>query len=106
MYFPWREEALLWGGMEHGFFSSVPLYPTLAVLVAVQLGSRVSNFGFSRPVREILFTTVPLEDRYKAKNFIDKVIYHVIDQRGSWTYAGLIGIGLGITAVSVVAVPL
>lgn len=81
MYVPRREEVLLWGGMKHGFFSPVPLsYPC-------SIGGdsgwvKASNFGFSIPVREILFTTIPLEDRYKAKNFIDKVVYHVIDQLG------------------------
>ncbi|NMH28652.1 NTP/NDP exchange transporter [Flavobacterium silvaticum] len=87
-------------------FSALATYPVLAVFVAVQIATRVGNFGLSRPVREVLFTTVSREDRYKAKNFIDTVIYRTGDQVGSWAYAGLIGIGLTMTGVSIVAVPL
>ena len=41
------------------------------------------EFAISKPVRETLFTVVPREDKYKAKNFIDTVIY-----RGGDTTAG------------------
>jgi AAA family ATP:ADP antiporter len=86
-------------------FSALSLYPVLGVFVAVQVGTRVSNFGFSRPVREVLFTSLPREDRYKAKNFIDTVIYRGGDQVGSWTYAGLVGLGFSMTGISIIAVP-
>lgn len=87
-------------------FSALSVYPILGVFVAVQVATRVSNFGFSRPVREVLFTSVSREDRYKAKNFIDTVIYRGGDQVGSWTYAGLVGLGLSMTGISIVAVPI
>lgn len=88
-------------------FAALAGYPTVIWLfVAVQVGRRVSNFGFARPTREVLFTAVPREDRYKAKNFIDTVIYRMGDQIGSWTYAGLIGVGLSMTGISMLAVPL
>ena len=45
-------------------------------------------------------------DKYKAKSFIDTVIYRTGDQLGAWAYAGLGFAGLGITGISVVAVPL
>jgi AAA family ATP:ADP antiporter len=53
-----------------------------------------------------LFTVVPREDKYKAKSFIDTVIYRLGDQAGAWSYAGLGLLGLGVTGVSVVAVPI
>jgi AAA family ATP:ADP antiporter len=88
-------------------FAALASYPTLIWLfVVVQVGRRVSNFGFARPTREVLFTAVPREDRYKAKNFIDTVIYRMGDQVGSWTYAGLIGLGMNMTGISMLAVPL
>jgi AAA family ATP:ADP antiporter len=49
---------------------------------------------------------VPREDRYKAKNFIDTVVYRVGDQVGAWSFAGIAALGLGSTAVAVTAVPL
>lgn len=87
-------------------FSALAVYPILGIFVAVQVATRVSNFGFSRPAREVLFTSVSREDRYKAKNFIDTVIYRGGDQVGSWTYAGLVGLGFTMTGISVVAIPI
>jgi ATP:ADP antiporter, AAA family len=76
------------------------------MFVCVQVGRRVSNFALARPTREVLFTSVPREDRYKAKNFIDTVVYRGGDQVGSWAYAGLIALGLRMTGIAMVAVPL
>lgn len=87
-------------------FSALATYPIVTVFVIVQVARRVSNFGLSRPIREVLFTILSREDRYKAKNFIDTVVYRGGDQVGSWAYAGLIGIGLTMTGISIVAVPL
>ena len=87
-------------------FGFLALTPTIAVLVAYQVIRRASNFAFARPSREVLFTVVPREDKYKAKSFIDTVIYRWGDQLGAWSYAGLGLLGLGMTGISVVAVPI
>ena len=87
-------------------FVALAASPTVAVFVAVQVARRVSNFALARPTREVLFTSVPREDRYKAKNFIDTVVYRGGDQVGSWSYAGLAAAGLGMTGIALVAVPL
>jgi AAA family ATP:ADP antiporter len=78
----------------------------VGVFVVVQVARRVSNFALARPTRELLFTSVPREDRYKAKNFIDTVVYRGGDQVGSWAYAGLMGLGLSMAGIAIVAVPL
>lgn len=87
-------------------FAALAAAPTVAVFVVVQVARRVSNFAFARPAREVLFTAVPREDRYKAKNFIDTVVYRGGDQIAGWSYAGLIALGLGLTGIAIVAVPL
>jgi AAA family ATP:ADP antiporter len=87
-------------------FGALALTPTLAVLVVYQVLRRAGNFAFARPSREVLFTVVPREDKYKAKSFIDTVIYRAGDQAGAWSYAGLGFVGLGMTAIAIVAVPL
>ncbi|WP_424133972.1 NTP/NDP exchange transporter [Roseomonas chloroacetimidivorans] len=87
-------------------FAALAMAPTMAVFVVVQVARRVSNFALARPTREVLFTSVPREDRYKAKNFIDTVVYRGGDQVASWAYTGLIAMGLSMTGISVVAVPL
>lgn len=87
-------------------FAALAAAPVLGVLVAVQVARRVGNFAFARPMREWLFTRLPHEDRYKAKNFIDTAVYRAGDQAGSWGYAGLTAAGLGTGGVAVLAVPL
>jgi AAA family ATP:ADP antiporter len=87
-------------------FGGLALAPIMVVLVAYQVLRRAGNFAFARPTREVLFTVVPREDRYKAKSFLDTVIYRTGDQLGAWGYAGLGFAGLGIAGISLVAIPL
>ncbi|WP_218177351.1 NTP/NDP exchange transporter [Pseudomonas gingeri] len=87
-------------------FSALAMAPTVGVFVAVQVARRVCNFALTRPAREILFTSVSREDRYKTKNLIDTAIYRAGDQIASWSYAGLLAVGLTATGISMVAVPL
>ncbi len=86
-------------------FGVLAAAPTLAVLVVVQVLRRVGNFGLARPTREVLFTVVPREDKYKAKSMIDTVVYRAGDQAGSWAYALLGMVGLGTAGVALVALP-
>ena len=87
-------------------FGTLAMTPTLAVLVIYQVLRRAGNFAFARPSREVLFTVVPREDKYKAKSFIDTVIYRTGDQVGAWSYAALGFLGLAMTGISIVAVPI
>jgi ATP:ADP antiporter, AAA family len=84
-------------------FGAVALIPTLASVVGFQLIRRAGNFAIARPTREVLFTVLPREDRYKAKSFIDTAVYRLGDQLGAWSFALLTMLGLGLTQVSVVA---
>ena len=86
-------------------FGSLAAAPSLAALVTYQILRRAGNFALARPAREVLFTVVPREDKYKAKNFIDTVVYRIGDQIGAWCFAGLGLLGIGLTGVSVAAVP-
>lgn len=87
-------------------FGTLAMTPTIAVLVIYQVLRRAGNFAFARPSREVLYTVVPREDKYKAKAFIDTVIYRSGDQVGAWSYAALGFLGLAITGISMVAVPI
>jgi AAA family ATP:ADP antiporter len=87
-------------------FATLALAPTIAVLVVYQVIRRAGNFAFARPSREVLYTVVPREDKYKAKSFIDTAVYRMGDQLGAWSYAGLGWLGLAITGIAMLAVPL
>lgn len=87
-------------------FGTLAAMPTIAVLVVYQVARRAGNFAFARPAREVVYTVVPREDKYKAKSFIDTVVYRLGDQVGAWSYAGLGLLGLGMTGIAIAAVPL
>ncbi|HYB72341.1 MAG TPA: hypothetical protein VED18_03140 [Candidatus Sulfotelmatobacter sp.] len=87
-------------------FAALGLAPTVAVVVLFQVLRRAGNFAVARPTREVLFTVIPREDKYKAKSFIDTVIYRGGDQIGAWSYALLSFLGLGMAGIAFVAVPL
>jgi AAA family ATP:ADP antiporter len=87
-------------------FGALAMAPTIAVVVVYQVLRRAGNFAFARPTREVLFTIVPREDKYKAKSFIDTVIYRTGDQVGAWSFAALGFLGLAMTGISIVAVPI
>jgi ATP:ADP antiporter, AAA family len=78
--------------------------PTLAAVAAFQVGRRAGNFALTQPARQVLYTVVSREDRYKAKNFIDTAIYRAGDQVGAWSYAVIGMLGWGIKEAGVVAV--
>lgn len=87
-------------------FLLLGLMPTAAIVVGFTVLRRAGNFVLARPTREVLFTVVSREDKYKAKNFIDTVVYRFGDQVGAWA-SGLIAMaGFGAGAVAWAAVPL
>jgi AAA family ATP:ADP antiporter len=80
--------------------------PTLVVLVAFQSIRRAANFAIAKPSREVLYTVLDAERKYKAKNVIDTLVYRGGDAVSGWAYAGLSAIGLGLPAIALAAVPL
>ncbi|HEY2013175.1 MAG TPA: MFS transporter [Bryobacteraceae bacterium] len=80
--------------------------PTLWVIVVFQTLRRAGNFAVARPAREVLFTVMPREDKYKAKSFIDTFVYRAGDQIGAWSYALMVFLGLGIAGIGLAAVPI
>jgi AAA family ATP:ADP antiporter len=87
-------------------FGVLGLAPTIAVLMTFQVLRRAGNFAVARTAREVLFTVVPRADRYKAKTFIDTVVYRAGDQLGAWVYAPLAAVGAGVAGISTVALAL
>ena len=86
-------------------FLALAAFPMLAVLVTFQIVRRAGNFAVARPTREILYTVVSREQKYKSKNFIDTVVYRGGDAVSGWLYAGLAAVGMGLSAIALVAVP-
>lgn len=66
----------------------------LVLFAAVQVAQRSMNYGVLGPAKEMLFTVVDRELRYKSKNFIDTVVYRGSDVTASWIFKGLMSSGL------------
>jgi ATP:ADP antiporter, AAA family len=87
-------------------FLALVILPTLWMIVTVQVFRRAGNYAVMRPGREMLYVVVSKEEKYKAKNFIDTVIYRGGDAVSAWVYAGMIALGLSAAGISLVAVPI
>jgi len=86
-------------------FAALALSPALAVVIAFQAIQRAANFAISNPAREVLFTVVGREEKYKAKNVIDIVVFRGADAVSGWLFAAMRGAGLELAAVSLATVP-
>jgi AAA family ATP:ADP antiporter len=87
-------------------FSALGISGTLAVLIIFQALRRASNFALARPAREVLYTVLAREDKYKAKTLIDTFVYRAGDQIGAWSYAAMSTVGFRASQIAFSAVPL
>ncbi|MCB1690785.1 MAG: MFS transporter [Halioglobus sp.] len=77
--------------------------PMVSVVVGLQIIRRAGDYAVSRPAREMLFTVVDRETRFKAKPVIDIVIYRGGDMLSAWAFTALTQVfGLGLAAVALV----
>ncbi len=79
--------------------------PALWVVIAFQAAQRAANFAISNPAREVLFTVLAREEKYKAKNVIDIVVFRGGDAASGWLFAALRGAGMDLGAISLATVP-
>lgn len=86
-------------------FVVLAIAPTLAVVLVFQVAQRWMNFAIANPARQVFFTVVAREEKYKAKNLIDVVIYRGSDALYGWVYDMLHAIGLKIGAIALCALP-
>ena len=72
-----------------GGFLWLAFAPAFAVFAVIMVLRRAGEYALVRPGREMLFTVVPPEAKYKAKNFIDTVVYRGADALSAWVKAGI-----------------
>jgi len=77
----------------------------LVLFAAVGVAQRSLNYGLLGPIKEMLFTVVGRETKYKSKNFIDTVVYRGSDVLASWTFKGFMTLGLGVHQAALIYVP-
>jgi ATP:ADP antiporter, AAA family len=86
-------------------FAALALAPSLAVVVVVQVAQRWMNFAIANPARQVFYTVVAREEKYKAKNLIDVVIYRGSDALYGWVFDVLQALGLKLGAIALCALP-
>jgi AAA family ATP:ADP antiporter len=86
-------------------FGVLALVPTIGAVAVFQVVRRAADYALTRPSREVLYTVVPREDRYKTKSFIDTVVYRTGDQLGAWSVTLLRALGFGSAHLSWAVVP-
>ncbi|CAM3674688.1 ADP,ATP carrier protein [Bordetella tumulicola] len=70
-------------------FLWLALSPVFAVFVVVMVARRAGEYALVRPGREMLYTVLPAEQKYKAKNFNDTVVYRGADALSGWVKRGV-----------------
>jgi AAA family ATP:ADP antiporter len=91
-------------------FLAVAFSPVLMVLGGIQVLRRVAEYAVAKPTREMLFTVVDQESKYKAKNVIDTVVYRFGDVSSAWVSSfilpfGVVGLAIFGAVVSVIWFP-
>jgi AAA family ATP:ADP antiporter len=82
----------------------VAAVPLLAVMIGLQIARRAGNYAVTKPGREMLFTIVSDDERYKAKPVIDICVYRGGDMVTAWFHTGLKEfLALGTSGVAIVA---
>jgi AAA family ATP:ADP antiporter len=87
-------------------FLLLGLVTILPVLVVFGVLRRAGEFAISKPARETLYTVVPRDEKYQAKNVIDTVVYRGGDAASAWGVAGLQLLGLTLSGMAFAGVPI
>ncbi|HWB51349.1 MAG TPA: MFS transporter [Stellaceae bacterium] len=84
-------------------FGALAAMPGLATVSVFQVVRRAGDYAIARPTREVLYTVLPREDRFKSKSFIDTFVYRLGDQVGAWSTALLRGLGDNVATIALMA---
>lgn len=86
-------------------FAVLAAVPTLAVVLTLQVAQRWMHFAIANPARQLFFTVLSREQKYKAKNLIDVVAYRGSDALYGWVFDSLHAIGFKLAAIAACALP-
>ena len=86
-------------------FVALSQSPTLIVVLIAMVAVGSVNYGITVPAREVLFTVVSREDKYKSKGFIDTVVLRGGDALSSQVFGSLRTLGIGLTQLNLLALP-
>jgi ATP:ADP antiporter, AAA family len=88
-----------------GALGVLALVPTLWVLIGLQVLRRAMDFAISKPARELLYTMVSREDRFKGKSVIDLLVYRGGDAVAGWGFKAASALGWGLPTIAWATIP-
>ncbi len=83
-------------------FLALALSPVLVTLIAFQITRRASNYGLSRPGREVLYSPLNASETYRGKNVVDTVLYRGGDAVTGWIFSGLQTLGFSLSGIALI----
>lgn len=86
-------------------FSALGMAQVLPLFLALTVARRVGEYAIAKPAREVLFTVVSREEKYKAKNFIDTAVSRGGDASTAWVVSGIKSLGVTTGALAWLVVP-
>ncbi|MEP5614207.1 MAG: Npt1/Npt2 family nucleotide transporter, partial [Cyclobacteriaceae bacterium] len=87
-------------------FFSLSISQSVYLLLGIQIVYGSLNLSIQRPTREVLFTSVSVEEKYRSKNFIDTAVYRGGDAVGGWLFTGISYLMGSLQAITLAAIPL
>jgi AAA family ATP:ADP antiporter len=93
-HFGVRTTLLATGAIFTASFAAIGLAPSLAALAVANVALRACEFGLAKPSRDMLYTVVDPETKYKVKNVIDTAIYRGTDMASGFLHAGIVAAGV------------
>ena len=86
-------------------FAVLAVMPTLVVVMTIQVLQRWIHFAIANPARQLFFTVVTREEKYKAKNLVDVVVYRGSDALSGWIFDSMQALGLKLGAIALFSLP-
>ncbi|HVZ94081.1 MAG TPA: MFS transporter [Phycisphaerales bacterium] len=83
-----------------GGFGVLWAHPALSSVMVFSVARRGLHYAIDRPAREVLFTILGPDAKYKTKAFIDTFIYRAGDLIGGWAPLGLAKMTIGSSPVA------
>jgi ATP:ADP antiporter, AAA family len=88
-------------------FMALAVAPVLSVIVAIVVVERAVTFSIASPAMRVLYTLVSPDEKYRAQNFIDTVVYRGGDAiSGSMFGVMTKSMGFAAGGVALVSIPL
>ena len=87
-------------------FGLMAASPLLAVMIGMEIFRRSGDYAIMKPTREMLFSVVSREEKYKAKNFIDTAILRTGNTGSAWLFAGLRSLGASAASIGGISIAL